>query len=143
MTARAEIVTAARGWLRVQFHHQGYGKAGCDCIGLIAGVALELGIDGARQWLADPRFHSYSPQPDPRLLLEGCDQFLDQIPRGEAKPADIFLLRWENDPMHFALVSVIAPLRVIHALASLGRVVEAGPPSGAYVMRAYRFRGID
>lgn len=144
MTSRADIVTEARKLLGTPFHHQGYSVAGMDCIGVIGYLGLKFGFEGAAEWKADPRFHSYSPQPDLRLQVEGCSRFLVEIKPKEATLADILWLRWESDPMHFALVSRLAPTKVIHALARVGSVVEAGPPSGAHMARrAYRFRGIE
>src|SRR6185436_18880351 len=124
MTTRADIVAEARAWLNVPFHHQGYSRAGCDCIGLIAGVALHCGLPGASEWQQDPNCHNYSPQPDPRLLLTLAGRFLDAVPRDNLDLADILLMRFERDPMHFALASMVRPLYVIHALSRLGRVAE-------------------
>ncbi len=43
MTARSDIVTAARGWIGTPYRHQASVKgAGCDCLGLLRGVWREV-----------------------------------------------------------------------------------------------------
>lgn len=45
MHTSAHVIAAARGWLDTPFHHQGRLKGvGVDCIGLVVGVARELGV---------------------------------------------------------------------------------------------------
>lgn len=144
MITRADIVAEARTWLGTRWQHQAHQKgAGTDCIGLVGGVALALGLPGAQDWAAHPVFHCYGRTPDPQLLITGCDRMLDRIPRAEAEPGDILVLAFERDPMHFALVSSADPERIIHAYAQRRCVVEQGLPiAGARVLRAYRYRGV-
>ena len=43
-----DIIAAARGWIGTPYRHQASLKGiGCDCIGLVHGVARELGLDVA------------------------------------------------------------------------------------------------
>ena len=144
MTTRADIVAEARTWLGTRWQHQAATKgAGCDCIGLVGGVALALGLPGAQAWAAEPAYHAYGRTPDPELLAAGCDRLLDRIARADAGPGDILVLAFERDPMHFALVSSSAPERIIHAYAQRRAVVEQSlPVAGARVLRAYRYRGV-
>ncbi|MBL0320066.1 MAG: hypothetical protein IPP74_12385 [Alphaproteobacteria bacterium] len=45
MTSNQKIISQARTWLGTPFHHQARLKGkGCDCLGLIVGVADELGL---------------------------------------------------------------------------------------------------
>jgi len=142
---REAIVAEARSWIGTPFHHQGFKKdVGTDCIGLIAGVALVFGIEGAAEWLADPNYHAYARQPDPKLLLRGCDRFLERIKLTELLRADILLMKFQVEPMHFALVSELDPMYVVHALARIGRVAEHRIDErwDGCIMRAYRYRGL-
>jgi hypothetical protein len=54
-------------------------------------------------------------------------------------------MRFEREPMHFALVESVDPTYVIHSVAAYGGVVEhnLGGLWRERVMRAYRVRGID
>ena len=45
MTSRADVVAAALAWTDTPFHHQARLKGvGVDCVGLVIGVARELGL---------------------------------------------------------------------------------------------------
>jgi hypothetical protein len=144
MTTPAQIVAEARTWIGVPFHHQGYTKVGCDCIGLIAGVGLALGLQGAHEWEFKPEYHQYTRQPDPRLLIRGCDEFLDRVMFAPML-ADIIVMKFDVEPMHFALVTGLNPVYVVHALSRLGKVAEHRLDAlwGACAFRAYRFRGLE
>lgn len=146
MTARADIVAEARAWIGTPWRHQAALKGvGTDCIGLIGGVALALGLPGAGEWAADQTLHCYGRTPDPTLLTTACDRLLDRIGIAAARAGDILVVAFERDPMHFALVSSDqAPGRIVHAYAQRRRVVEQPLPiPGGRVVRAYAFRGVD
>jgi NlpC/P60 family putative phage cell wall peptidase len=142
MIYRAQIVNEAREWLGTRWSHQASLKGvGTDCIGLIRGVARELGI-------ADPfttgealRYLGYGRIPDPTLLLEACDEYLD---RGRGALGDILVMRFEREPQHFALISSLRPRRMIHAYAQARKVVENGIDALwlSRVVRTYSFRGV-
>jgi NlpC/P60 family putative phage cell wall peptidase len=142
MTYRAQIVNEAREWLGTPWKHQASLKGvGTDCIGLIRGVARAIGI-------ADPfvtgeaiRYLGYGRRPDPTLLLEACDEYLD---RGRGALGDIIVMRFETEPQHFALVSCLRPRRMIHAYAQARKVVENGMDALwlSRVVRTYAFRGV-
>ena len=144
MTTRADIVAEARTWLGTRWAHQGRVKGvGVDCIGLIGGVALAAGVPGAQEWSADASLHAYGRTPVPALLLAGCDRFLDRIKITEAEPGDVLVMAFATEPQHFAIVSRVDPMYLIHAYAQRRQVVENGAAvAGARVLRAYRFRGI-
>lgn len=145
MTTRADIVAEARAWIGTPWHHQAHAKGiGADCIGLIGGVALALGLPGAEEWERTPAFHDYGRTPDPQLLITGCDYLLDRIPLTGYGAGDVLLYAFERDPMHFAIVTETAnPRRIVHAYAQRRRVVEQSMPlAGARLVRAYGFRGV-
>lgn len=145
MITRTQIVAEARSWIGTKYQHQARLKGvAVDCIGLIGGVALTLGIPGAKEWKADPTLHSYAKQPDPAMLLRACDRFLDERNRYDAAPGDIFVMRFAVDPMHFAIMSDAAPMRIIHAYAIARRVAEhvVDYDWQSRIVRAYSFRGI-
>lgn len=146
MTTRADIVAEAKAWRGIRWHHQGYSKVGCDCFGLVMGIGLACGISEAREWETGPlEFRAYQRQPDARLLLTACARFFDPADRDSIRLADILILGFGRDPMHFSIVSALGPLYVIHALSRPGRVVEhrIDPTWNARIMRAYRFRGVE
>lgn len=144
MIAAADVVAEARSWIGTRWQHQAFVKgAGTDCIGLVGGVALALGLPGAREWADDPALHCYGRTPDPRVLLGGCERFMDRIPASDAGLGDVLIMAFEREPQHFAIVSAVDPMYVVHAYAQRRGVVENGiKVSGARVVRAYRYRGV-
>lgn len=144
MTTRADIVAEARTWIGTRWQHQQRLKGvATDCLGLIGGVAVELGLPGAQEWANDPAYHCYGPAPDSRLLISGCDKFMDRIAIIEAQPGDVLIMSFEKDPQHFGIVSQVDPLYLIHAYAVARKVVENGiGMARVKVVRAYRYRGV-
>lgn len=144
MIDRAAIAIEARTWIGTRWHHQASAKgAGSDCIGLVAGVAAACGVAEAAAFLAAPEFRCYGREPEPALLLAGCDRWLDRIAIGDARLGDVLLFRFRNEPQHFALITREAPDYITHAYAQARGVVENRLDDvwRARVVRAYRFRG--
>lgn len=146
MITAQDVVRVARGWLLTPFHHQASVKGvGCDCIGLVAGVAAELGMPEARTWLQDVRCHSYTAEPDPHMLLEAAREYLVEIPIASMRMGDIPLMRVRNGtkPQHFGILSSDVPRYLIHAYAQARKVAENGFDLWApLTLRAYRYRAL-
>lgn len=131
----AEVVRAARGWIGTRFHHQGRVKAsvgqrgGCDCLGLLVGVARELQLParGNQGLLADFDERDYGHLPDGGHLQAVLTRVLRPIAVEAMRAGDVLLLRFEQEPQHLAIVSDYprgGGLGLIHALAANRRVVE-------------------
>lgn len=127
-----EVVACARSWLGTRFHHQGRVKktpghrGGCDCLGLLIGVAQELQLLGRdqRKLAAHDALH-YGRFPDGSALLAGLRGALRETDSESMQPGDVLLMRVENAPRHLAIVSDYPDgLGMIHAYAPLGSVVE-------------------
>ena len=142
MITREAIIAAAREWIGTRWHHQGALKGiGCDCIGLIAGVARELGIPEAARFRADPRFRGYGRTPEPNMLRAAIAEYLN-VAESE-QPGDILLMRFDAEPQHFGFVS--ASDYMIHAYAQARKVVEnrIDDKWRRRIVGVYRFRGLD
>ena len=139
-----DIVAEARSWIGTPWQHQQRLKGiATDCIGLIGGVALEVGIEGAKEWADDPDLHHYGRIPDPHLLLAGCDRFLERVEIADVLPGDVLVMAFSRQPQHFAIVSKLDPMYLVHAYQSVGRVVENGAKiARARILRAYKYRGV-
>ena len=113
MPTRGELVAAeAREWLGTKFVWQASAKqVGCDCKGLLWGVARELGFPEAESLYA--RVADYSPtRPVPSALLkEGFAAIFDPV--SEPELGDILLVKLGGKPSHIAIYS--GEGRVIHA----------------------------
>lgn len=143
MITRADIVAEARTWIGTRWQHQGCVKnVGVDCVGLIGGVALALGLPGATAWRDAPEWHQYGRKPDPERLLAGCDALMDRIQLDEAGSGDVLVLQFNAGPQHFAIVSHDDPPSIIHALAQARKVAEARLDDTwrRRIVRAYRYR---
>lgn len=145
MIARESIIAEARTWIGTPWRHQASLKGiGADCIGLLAGVANNVGITEAAEFLASHECRAYGRHPDAEKLLEGCDRWLDMIKVVDAGPADVFVMKFEIDPQHFALISEEDPPYMIHAYAQARKTVENRIDHvwRSRIVRAYRFRGV-
>lgn len=147
MSDGATIVAKAREWVdaKVRWRHQGFTRRGCDCIGLVGGVAFELGISDAWVTQASLRFKGYGRLPQAHLIYQACAEFLAPVPVVDAQPGHILLARFDAEPQHFAFMSSDrGDDCMIHALASNRRVVEHRIDDlwRSRIVCAYRFRGV-
>lgn len=147
-TGRGEMAAAeAREWIGAPFLWQQSVKpgpltsGGCDCKGLIAGVARECGFPEAQSVHALAR--DYSPkQPVPSSRFRaGFDELFDRVPFDRSdpiaamQPGDILMVQMRGKPDHVALVS-LDTTKAIH--------VQIGPKNWvketdlSVLLRAYR-----
>lgn len=130
-----DIVKAARSWVGTPFHHQGRMKrsqnrrGGCDCLGLLVGIAAELELTTARPPIRPLTAFDetdYGHVPDGKHLEAAFDALFSKITSDELAPGDVLLMRLDKAPQHVGIVSDYhaGGLGIIHALASARRVVE-------------------
>lgn len=145
MITRQAIVNEARAWIGTPFHHgQALRGIGCDCIGLISGVAARFDLPEARAWRDDARFNGYGPIPRPDMLMRGCAEYLDKLSIDSATIGDVLLFAFKDEPMHFGIISQHYPRYVIHGFQRVGRVVENGVSANFWrVVRAFGIRGVQ
>lgn len=135
MDKSTNIVKTARNWVGTPFRHQGRAKrsqkrrGGCDCLGLLVGVAAELELTTAKPPIRPLTAFDetdYGHVPDGRRLEAALDSLLTKIALGELAPGDVLLMRLDKAPQHVGIVSDYhaGGLGIIHALASARRVVE-------------------
>ena len=144
MTTRAAIVAEARTWCGTRWHHgQSVKGAGADCIGLIVGVARELGIQEAAKFDASAEIRGYGREPDPAMIQRACSAFL--TPSRELLPGNILYLRVPKvaHPIHFALVADGG--RMIHSIVTVGKVVEHRLDDvwRQRIAQVFSYRGVD
>lgn len=128
------IVRAARGWIGTAFHHQGRLKAsgnsrgGVDCLGLLIGVAKELGLRDkqgeAFLWQRDRV--DYGHLPDADALHSALCHSLHTVEPKDWAEGDVLLMQIDRAPQHLGILSYWPEggWGVIHALASARKVVE-------------------
>jgi NlpC/P60 family putative phage cell wall peptidase len=142
---REAIVAEARTWLGVPWRHQGWRReTGCDCVGLVRGVGHALGlIDASDENPANVRFIGYSREPDPALMRAALALHLVPVERQATGPGDVLWLRFAGEPRHLAILA--DGETIIHALESVGRVVEHRLDARWAQRRigSWRFPGVD
>lgn len=138
---RAEVVDTVRAWLGTPFiPQQSRRGVGCDCAGLVLGVARDLGIVAP-----DFRLPTYRQQPN-GSMLKLCDEHLIRLSRGSQRAGDVVVMRFQREPQH---LGILVPYRdtllaVVHALMTSERVVEHRLDARwtAFVTAAYAFPGV-
>lgn len=143
---RAAIVAEARTWLGTPFHEQASVKGvGCDCLGLIMGVAAALGLAAVHGELKAAAI-SYNPtRIDPALLKIGLGRHMDRI--GAIEPGAVLLWKVGRPLKAQHLAIAIDDVRMIHTWGKGKRtqkVIDAPIGSGRMELldSIWRFRGL-
>ncbi len=112
------IVAEAREWIDTRVVGLGAQKGvGCDCKGLVAGVARNCGRSEGDSLAAHAGNYDIR-KVDPRRLRTGIAALFDQV--RDASPGDILLLSIAQRAQHLAIISEAeagAPVAMIHAIA--------------------------
>ena len=123
---RDDVVNEARAWMGTPYVHQGHQKGlGCDCAGLVGGVAVALGIVPPDWWeTAAAPYAGYSREPSNKMLETICDGFMTRVETMQA--ANVVGIRWSIETQH---LGILAPyphggFSMIHALEPRGKVIE-------------------
>lgn len=123
---RNKILREAREWLETPYAHQAMVKGvGVDCVGLIAGVGLAVGVtDLTRQDIK--AYSGYGRLPNPRRMGQIIERHLRMIHDAEMDIGDIAWLQWrEGMPMHLAIIGEHdGDFTLIHSLGDVGKVAE-------------------
>ena len=135
----------AWGYLGTPFMHQGrMPGVGLDCAGVVICIARERG-------LVPPDFDvtNYAQQPDQTSIVDACEKYLVRVPRAQAQPSDVLVMRWDRWPQHLGIMGVYptdpAQRVVIHAFMRPGekdaavRYHRIDPNLNRSIVRVYRF----
>lgn len=111
-----QIAEVAETWIGSPFRWQGAQRCGCDCKGLCAGVARELGRPEADS--VEALAGDYGGKVDAKRLKAGLTRLFDQVT--ERQPGDLLLLKFNGSPQHLAICAPRdgKPNRVIEAMPS-------------------------
>jgi cell wall-associated NlpC family hydrolase len=152
-TLQERVVASARGWLGTRFHHQGRlkktdtHKGGVDCLGLLVGVAAELGL---KSKTGDPIItydrREYTHTPDTTQLKNVLEAILEPVPIEGICEADTVLMNVDGRPQHMGIVSNLSNNPgLIHAYAPARAVVEHPMDTfwSGRIVAAFRLHGIN
>ena len=127
------IIEQARSWLGTSYHHQGRLKkaanhnGGVDCLGLVMGVARELGLrEKSGRLFSEFDRSGYSEQPDNYELEEFLALHLAIVKFEEIAVGDILSFRFIKYSQHVGIVSdfLEGRLGLIHCYRNSACVVE-------------------
>lgn len=149
MVSRAAIVAEARSWARTPFHHQGNTRAGCDCVGLVRGVAAAVGVQHPALCpeAFAALFGGYSRVPSGNSLRDALDSALQPIDPQQAADGDVLLMTFMASPHHvgFRATHPYGGPSIIHAYQTVGMVTEHALDAKwqRRLVGAYRLPGVD
>ncbi len=144
------IICCARSWVGTQFKHQGRLKksqehdGGCDCIGLIIGVAKELSLDskilkqnGFPVKVHELDYKSYGKVPKKSILSEKISAGLYEKKIEISEPGDLIVFSIKNRLEHVGIKSTQNV--IIHTLSEINKVIEQEIPSHLIPKAAFSF----
>lgn len=120
------LITQARTWIGTPFHHQGRVKGvGCDCLGMLIGVADELKLVGNGVLIASLDNVNYSLSPNTTELIAKMAEYLQEV--RDIEVGDIALLKMEGNPQHLGIITdyVHGGFGILHAIYGNGVVEHA------------------
>ena len=139
------IILEARTWIGTRFRHQGRIKkseqdnGGCDCLGLVLGIARNLGVNSKISiTLSTLDQKNYPKLLTSNLLKDQLDQHLVRVTSPNI--GDIILIKINNWPQHLAIISEVTPyITIIHSYIQARKVVEQHLPDNWEIVAIYRF----
>lgn len=145
MISGEDIVAEARAWIGTPWKHaQALKGVGCDCIGLVGGVAANVGITD--DWMTDASrvFKGYGRLPEVAKIEAGCAKWMNPVAFDRLQLGDILVMRFEKEPQHFGILSQLHPRYMVHAYAQARRVGENRIDEiwSQRIVAAFRFKGV-
>lgn len=140
MSRRGELVAAAaETWIDVPFAWQSRVRAGCDCKGLIAGIAAELGYPEAAS--LEAMAGDYDAKVPVARLKRGLREIFDKVE--ERAAGDVLLVKLGGAAQHLAICAPGPgrPDRVIEAMPHHPSRVRPAEWPARRVDSIWRWRG--
>jgi cell wall-associated NlpC family hydrolase len=108
------LAADARAWLGTPFAHQGRGRAGIDCAGLLLAALAAQGVHVA----APADYHPSAAAARLAAAVQASPLVEPRAPDAEPEPGDLLLFRIRREPQHLGLA------------VGAGRMVHAAQPGG-------------
>lgn len=111
-TKGPEIVAFVRSFIGTPFHHQGRGRSGIDCVGLLVLAAYDQGWS-----FVDCR--TYGRRPEPKIFLEYLEMSMVRVDPKLSLPGDwvVFWIQKSTKPQHIGCI--VGPGRMVHTHGGL------------------------
>ena len=139
MTGAPDIIKTARGWIGTPYHHQAARRGiGCDCLGLVRGVYLE--VTGSIPEVPPPYTPDWAEAAREETLIEAAARHLDQIKPSETAPGDVLIFRLSPAAMAKHAGVLVTQSRMVHAYSGRSVVeVHLGSWWRTRIAAAFRF----
>lgn len=140
IVTRSEVVACAQSYLGVRWLHQGRSRAGVDCVGLVAAIALDLGLVDPKALVIPP----YRTRPD-GSLLQYFSTHMDRINKRNVQAGSVAIFAFGGSPYHAGIITDVHSSAIIHAYAAERKVVYgylASTAHGRELVCAFDFKGI-
>lgn len=96
------VLEEARGWIGTLVKWEASLKGvGCDCRGLLAGSAREVGLPEAGA--IEATIGGYARKIDQVQLIAGLDRLFDRVPAESARAGDVLAFRLNRTVQHLAI----------------------------------------
>jgi hypothetical protein len=104
---------------KIPYLHQGHSRHGCDCVGLLRMMLLELGMDYSGFDVPDRPYN-----PPARALIRGLNAAFGSMVNGWATHRVIVFRSWAAGPQHLAICGVdpSGTQVLLHADRQFGRI---------------------
>jgi NlpC/P60 family putative phage cell wall peptidase len=121
---RQRYAEQARTWLGVPYEHRGVTRGGCDCTGLLIGVARDLGYlknYRLRKYPVDWNLHGMADN----YIAEQLGRFAIEIPNGRAEAGDILIFHFGKCLAHCGILVDAEKMLMIHCYRTSKKVALA------------------
>lgn len=142
MPTRSEIIAAARGWIGTPYRHQAACKgAGCDCLGLVRGVWLEIySVEPERP---PPYTPDWGEAGAVEHILEAARRNMTAIELAQACGGDVIVFRMREGRIAKHMAILTSEALMIHAQSNdLVREIAFAPYWRRHGVAAFQFPGL-
>lgn len=115
----------AKSWIGVKFRWHGYTRAGCDCVGLVAGILLENKIakEEDLKTLHNIKYGTNLELVNKQVATALLNKYFTEITQLEN--GCLILAKTRNSPMHFMIYGIEnQQSSIIHTTAEIGAVFQ-------------------
>jgi len=120
---QAKYAQQAMQWLDVPYQHRGTTRRGCDCTGLLIGVARELGylkIYQLRKYPPDWNLHGMADD----YIAEQLGRLADPIAKSQADAGDIVIMHFGACISHCGILVNKQKKLIVHCYRTTGKVTK-------------------
>ncbi len=104
----------ARNWIDVKYRHRGTTMRGCDCTGLLIGIARQLGylrVYDLRNYPKDWNLHAGAGN----YICEELERFGYEIPNSDCSDGDIPIFRFGKCLAHAGVIVDMSQRLMVHS----------------------------